>query len=742
MAWTLLITSISILLYSLYWSYRMKRIMDFERYGLQWTLATALVVLFTVAFCSLLFLEEDVIKHTLLVDWILLGGSAYVCLVMYTGYLTTRDLSKTTISKKYLTRILNSTSSGLIVCEPDFTINLVNKWLCRAGGWSEHQLTGNHVKNLLKEWERLAKALRNGDPIQNFETCMLARNGDKVPILLSCSKVRNRNGDITAYTFEAQDILLKKYEVAVNSLEQTQNKLKHSEKELRTLSMVASHTSNAVVITCANGLVEWVNMGFTKLTGYQLSEVKGMKPSAFLQGEETDLNTVARISKHLKNGHYVDEEIINYTKAGEKYWLRLIINPVFDDNGELVNFVAIESDITKSKEIEEELIHARDSAEASQRAKDQFLASMSHEIRTPLNGIMGFTELLIKSRINKKQREFLDAIKNSSDNLLVIINDILDFSKIESGKIELEEIAFRLTELIDNTTKSFTFKAEEKGILLEQSVDKNIPELLDGDPVRINQVITNLLGNAMKFTENGKVQLSVKLKKIDSEQAHLLFCVADSGIGISPEKLEMVFDSFTQASASTTRKFGGTGLGLAIVKRLVNLMGGDIWAESELGKGSKFFFAMPLKVSVSEGIKESEPMEKTDLTGLKVLVAEDYKINQLLIKAILDGWGIASDIVINGKIAVEEVEKKDYDLVLMDINMPEMSGYEATELIRSELTAPKNEIPIIALTASAIKGEREKCLSIGMDHYVTKPVKPDLLNAAICEVLMCQKAEG
>jgi len=356
--------------------------------------------------------------------------------------------------------------------------------------------------------------------------------------------------------------------------------------------------------------------------------------------------------------------------------------------------------------------------------KDSFLANMSHEIRTPMNAIIGFTELLNKTRLDRKQKEYISSIEESGQNLLGIINDILDFSKIEAGMIKFENVPFSIRSLIDSVHRLLENKAEVKNINFITQCDNKISELITGDPTRLTQVLVNLLSNGIKFTDKGFVKLDVSLKEEDENYETIEFKVEDSGIGISREKRETIFERFTQAAPDTTRQYGGTGLGLSIVKNLVELQGGKITVDSKEKEGSVFTVALPFRKLASEQLQQYIPgyadEKSTDLRGARILLAEDNKMNQRLAFEILSGFGVITDIAENGKIAVEKFKNQAYDLILMDMQMQEMDGYEATKIIREEL---KNQVPIIAMTAHALVGEKEKCLASGMNDYISKPFR-------------------
>ena len=384
----------------------------------------------------------------------------------------------------------------------------------------------------------------------------------------------------------------------------------------------------------------------------------------------------------------------------------------------------------KVKEKTAELEMEMERAENSEKAKEQFLANMSHEIRTPLNAILGMTRLLLEKNPREDQLRYLNAISESSDNLLVIINDILDLSKIEAGKILFEKIVFSPKERTETVVNTLLFQAMAKGLELDFQTDPDVPERVEGDPYRLNQVLINLVGNAIKFTDQGKVLIHTQLESQDDKAIQLKFSVSDTGIGISKDKLQHIFNMFTQESSSTTRKFGGTGLGLAICKRLIELQGGRIEVESEMNKGSVFSFVIPYQhatTAPTDTDHKTHSDVKASLSNLRILLAEDNEFNKMVAVDTLEEMipGAVIDVAVNGKAAVELAIRNTYDIILMDIQMPEMDGYEATKLIRSYNDEKINSIPIIAMTASVIKAEVDKCFECGMNAFVGKPFNPE-----------------
>jgi PAS domain S-box-containing protein len=417
-----------------------------------------------------------------------------------------------------------------------------------------------------------------------------------------------------------------------------------------------------------------------------------------------------------------------------------------DDQGNVLGVVVVARDITEQKRIATELTEAivfaelatgiaeeaklkaesaTKTAENAVKAKQQFLSNMSHEIRTPMNAIIGFTKVLLKTELSAKQKEYLTAIKMSGDALIVLINDILDLAKVDAGKMTFEESPFKMALSISAMLHMFETKIQEKNLELVIEYDHNIPEVLVGDPVRLHQIILNLVSNAVKFTTKGKITVSVVLQKENDETVIIEFTVSDTGIGITADKLEKIFENFQQASSGTSRLYGGTGLGLAIVKQLVEAQGGNISVISKIEEGSAFSFRLKFNKTSEPAELEVEALElDTEIKNIKVLVVEDIPLNQLLMKTLLDDFGFERDIAGNGKIAIEKLQSKSFDIILMDLQMPEMNGFEATEYIRNKLNS---KIPIIALTADVTTVDLAKCKAVGMNDYIAKPVDERLL---------------
>ena len=425
-----------------------------------------------------------------------------------------------------------------------------------------------------------------------------------------------------------------------------------------------------------------------------------------------------------------------------------------DDEGNVVGVVIVARDVTEQKRIaresnkaklaaelasaiaEEAKLRAENATQIAQNAvksKQQFLSNMSHEIRTPMNAIIGFTKVLLRTDLTEKQQEYLNAIELSGNSLIVLINDILDLAKVDAGKMTFEQIPFNMASSISAMLHLFEPKIQERNLILIKKYDNKIPKVLIGDSVRLHQIILNLVSNAVKFTSEGKIKVSVKLISEDEEKAVIEFSVKDTGIGIEASKIEAIFENFQQATSGTSRIYGGTGLGLAIVRQLVESQHGSVCVKSKINKGSTFSFTLSFLKADAEFEIETENIEPNAKIGkLKILVVEDIPLNQLLMKTLLEDFGFELDIAANGKIAIERLQSTPYDLILMDLQMPEMNGFEATEFIRKEM---KSKIPIMALTADVTTTDLAKCKAVGMNDYIAKPVDDKLLHSKIIKLV-------
>ena len=469
---------------------------------------------------------------------------------------------------------------------------------------------------------------------------------------------------------------------------------------------------------------------FCDMTGYGLGELEGKNAAEVFLNEESRafMKKQDEIRKQGQAGVY---EIQIKKKDGTYIWVLISGAPIYNFEGEVIGSIGIHYDITVRKKMLHELARAKKTAETARDAEKQFLARMSHEIRTPLNAIIGMSHLLSGTATSVEQHDYVSSIKTSADLLLKIVSDILDISKIEAGEIKVNPEIFNLRSLIISLQKTFRVKGEETGVEVLMDVDKKIENLVIGDELLLTQILMNLMSNAMKFTTKGSVQISVKLLDKKDEKYFLEFNVTDTGVGIDKEKLNLIFENFKQADDQVRHEFGGTGLGLAITKKFIELQDGKIWAESRLGEGTSFKFNITYLDSGEKEVIEVEKDEEALHTVFEtseqcVLIVEDNYMNRKYITTLMSKWQVKFDVAINGREGWEMAQQKNYDLIFMDISMPEMDGYQATKLIRNNKN-PNQNIPIIALTASAIISKREQALSAGMSDYLPKPFDPNQL---------------
>jgi PAS domain S-box-containing protein len=537
-----------------------------------------------------------------------------------------------------------------------------------------------------------------------------------------------------------QNLEKEKREIARKELEAVTYSAKLSSKY--SLSLIEASRDPLVTINI-QGKITGMNEATVKITGMTREELLGSDFFDYFTDQQKAREVYLKV---FKKGSVADAPLTLKNVNGKLTDVLFNGSVYKDDKGSVLGVVIVARDVTDQKRIASELIEARIFAELATeiaeeekrnaqgatliaenavKAKQQFLSNMSHEIRTPMNAIIGFTKVVLKTDLNAKQKEYLSAIKMSGDALIVLINDILDLAKVDSGKMTFEQVPFKLAASISAMLHVFETKIQEKNLELVTEYDTNIPKVMLGDPIRLHQIILNLISNAIKFTTKGKITVSINLIDEDKETATIEFAVADTGIGIEEDKIATIFDDFQQASSGTSRLYGGTGLGLAIVKQLVEPQGGTVSVKSKIDEGSVFSFTLTFPKTSSDAEMEIEKVEiKTEVKGIKVLVVEDMPLNQLLMKTLLDDFGFECDIAENGKIAVEKLQKQFYDIILMDLQMPVMNGFEATEYIRNTLNS---KIPIIALTADVTTVDLAKCKAVGMNDYIAKPVDERIL---------------
>jgi PAS domain S-box-containing protein len=579
-------------------------------------------------------------------------------------------------------------------------------------GYSEKEILGKSFTFLLEEnYKKKLVNFYNFQLKQNVENTtiefpIITKNGAQIWLEQSVNLVKTSDGKFEWIAL-ARDVTEKK--IAENSLIRSEEKYRSILENLE-LGLVEADVDNKIVKAYPK---------FCELVGYSEAEIVGQNGVDLLLDEEAKNIMDEQYAKREEGKPSVYELQIT-KKSGEKVWVMISGAPFYDMNNKFLGTIGIHLDISERKKMEEELKAAKELAENSLKSKEMFLANMSHEIRTPLNAIIGMSELLLQSKINFKQQNYLKAISTSSENLLALINDILNFSKIDAGKIELEEIPISLHQVIENSIELLKLKADEKNVLLTCDISEKEEVGYLSDPLRLGEVLTNLLSNAIKFTSAGKVNLRCRIAQENDLFDRIYFEVRDTGIGIPPDKLQLIFEEFTQVNESTTRVFGGTGLGLSISKKLVNLFGGNLTVESKIGTGSVFYFDILLQRTSLPQAATPAIIDASHFANCHILVVDDNDINLILAESILEKWKIKVTKAVNGADAVDLVAENEYDLILMDIQMPVLDGLGATWMIRNKL---KKEVPIVALTANVEQSELNRYLENGINDYLCKPFK-------------------
>ncbi len=568
-----------------------------------------------------------------------------------------------------------------------------------------------------------------------YELTYIRKGGSRFAAVVSVTALRDAQDNIIGYLLIGTDNTARKL------VEAEQKKLDQRlrDQQFYTRSLIESNI-DALMTTDPSGIITDVNKQMEALTDCTRDELIGAPFKDFFTDPD---RAEAAIRQVLTDKKITDYELTACARDGKTTVVSYNATTFYDRARTLQGVFAAARDITERKQVEAELEQARSVAESASRTKSDFLASMSHEIRTPMNAIMGVADLLAKTTLSLEQDKYVKIIGRAGDNLLNLINDILDLSKVEASQLELERTGFSLSDLLEKVMEMVAVRAEEKGLVLLFEIAPNVSTELVGDPTRLRQVLLNLVGNAIKFTETGEVSLKVTPDGNFSVPTALRFTITDTGIGIAEQQLRRVFEQFTQADSSTTRRFGGSGLGLTISKRLVELMGGRIWVESVLDAGSVFSFAVPFEIWSGTIRRPGVPVgtdPEPALSALRILLAEDSPDNRTITLAYLAETPYQVEIAETGAIACKMFESGNYDLILMDRQMPVMDGLTATRTIRLwEQTNNRPPTPIIALTASALKGDREICMAAGCTAYLTKPIKQEVLLQAIKEHAMAAR---
>ena len=638
-------------------------------------------------------------------------------------------------SEERVRQIVDTALDAVIVIDAAGKIIAWNSQANITFGWSRDQVLGKRLSEIIIP-HHLRQAHEQGMKrytttgvahVLNtrIEIVALHQLGHEFAVELAITPVQI--GGKQAYSAFIRDITQRK---------EAEEALQRSEAEARKLSHVASRTDNPVVISNANGNIEWVNTAFERVTGYALAEIQGQKPGGVLQGPETDPATIAYMRDQMHNQEGFHCEVLNYHKNGTPYWVEIEVQPVYDKSDTLINFIAVQKDITLRRQIEENLHQAKETAEQATQAKAAFLAGMSHEIRTPLNGIIGLTSLLLNTQLSDKQRDFVETTHKSGKLLLSVVNDVLDFSALETDHVELESHPVDLPRIITETIDLLRNEANKKNLTIQYTLGSNTPRTIESDGTRLRQVLINLINNAIKFTVAGGIFITVDSKPTTGKKQQLHFQIKDTGIGIPVSRMDRLFKPFSQVDSSINRKYGGSGLGLAICHQIISYMGGEIWVDSIPGEGSTFHFTISVN-SLNETLPSANPDQQVifdkslgQRNPLRILVAEDDKVNQKVVSHMLNQLGYQADIAVNGIEALSALQEQSYDVILMDIQMPLMDGLETTQNIRNQMQL-EVQPRIIAVTANALEGDRERFLDVGMDDYISKPFFPQELATAL-----------
>lgn len=614
-----------------------------------------------------------------------------------------------------LSFVASKIDNGVVINDAKNRVTWINNAFEKISGFTLEDLKGKRLGDLISgpetDWSILNEVRQMSSEGKSFTVDMLAYKKDKTPIWISV---------YNTVVFDEEGRIESEVEIIIDITER-----KKVEQDLQVLSLVASNTNTGVTIANERGEITWVNAGLESLIGYRLDELKGKMLGDVLSGPKTDKNLIASSRNKALDKQAYSIEVLAHRKDGQEIWLSVANTPVLNEKGQVERQVELINDITQRKQVEREMLESREQALQLSEAKEMFLSVMSHEIRTPLNAVIGMTHLLLDNNPKESQLDDLNILKFSSENLLHIINDILDFTKIETGNLQLETIPFDLHTLSVDIINSLQLNANKKGNELQLIYDDQIPAVLLGDKTRLYQVLMNLLGNAIKFTDNGVIKLIIAMKKLDNHTSTILFQVKDNGIGIPKDKQSYIFETFTQAKTDIARKYGGTGLGLAITKKLLKLYGSDIEVKSVESKGTTFSF--PITFAMPDANEKISPQVQVpnQFNDRKVLVVDDNEVNILIARRFLSKWGIQIDFAVNGEEAIKKIVENRYDLVFMDIRMPGIDGFDTTRIIRDMSDSYFKKLPIIALTASTLHNENAKFKESGMDGHILKPFNPD-----------------
>ena len=658
--------------------------------------------------------------------------AATLFIVLFLSFIYTGQESGAIIRRHrdQLQRITDNMGEGLCVLAMDRKITFANPAAVRILGSNSDRIIGRHIHDIIEyrdsadetisldEWP-IYKGLGQRTAYKDIEAIFVRQDQSRVIVGITSTPLY-RGDEVAGCLVVLRDITVRR----------------QAEQDLLRINKAVESASDAIAIVDVTNRPIYHNKAFVRLFGYTVYELNAAGGPSIMCADPAVGSEVLDANQQ---GHSWTGEVEMLGSDGRAVQILLGADCITDEHGTTVGFVRIYTDITERKQAEEKLRKAKEAAEAGDRAKSDFLSTMSHEIRTPMNGVIGMTGLLMETPLSPEQREYVSTIRTSGDCLLKIINDILDFSKIEAGKLELEAHPFDVRKCVDEVLELLKPNAVAKRIALERTISPDVPPFVMGDVTRVRQILFNLVGNAVKFTHEGKITLGVARDKAVDDR--LQFFVRDTGVGIPNERIDSLFRPFSQADSSTTRKYGGTGLGLAITQRLVRLMNGRIWVESTIDEGSTFHFTIQAKeVSALEQARaERRPPSQrlaklnqrlAETLPVRILIAEDNPVNQKLAVRVLEKMGYAADVAANGMEVLEALADKRYDIIFMDVQMPEVDGLEATRQIVAQWP-PEKRPKIIAMTANALQGDREKCLAAGMDDYISKPICLEEIQAAL-----------
>lgn len=626
---------------------------------------------------------------------------------------------------KKLSLVATESNHAIVIRSPENITTWVNKAFEGMFGYSAAELIGKNITPMflgpetdLEHLEATTRARMEG---RKTEAELHVIRKDRTPIWVY----------LTTYPIlDAQGTLESTVTIIMDVTED-----KRREAELEMLSLVASKTVTGVVINDRSGHVVWVNDAFRKITGYGIEQVRNRLLGAILSGPETDAGKLGELREAIAAGRPYYGELLNYRSDGSPFWIAVSGTPVFNEQGERIREIEIINDITDRKTAECELVKTREEALQLSKAKETFLSVMSHEIRTPLNAILGITGVLMDETTDEQTLESLNLLKFSGENLRTLINDILDLTKIETGNLSLESVDVCLEDLLIRTVRTLEPRAAENSTRLVLESDEHLPALVKGDPVRIYQILMNLVGNAIRFTREGEVRVRVRAGEQSQSSVRVRISVSDTGIGIPEDRLESIFKPYTQASADTSRKYGGTGLGLAIVSNLLSLYGSTISVKSRVGVGTEFSFAIDFEKPAA-----GEPA--VPLEGRRIMVVDDSEISLKVAAKLMAGLGAEVTVHEDTHAALADLKRKGFDAVLTDLHMPLMDGTELTRAIRGLDDPYFGELPVLALTGSSDPQELDAIKASGMNGYLVKPLSEAALVEAVLPLLAPKAVPG